>query len=306
MNRSSLFALLVVGTSLSTGCAASVDGQGQGGQGEPAEKTAASAQALTVAQCGTQRDTCMAQDPLFGIFVCPAQYAQCTATASNGLPAQVNSAISETAACTSAFLNCSNDASTPAQLTSCTATEATCIASIVQVNLPPVVTGTATCVTNSVTCINAAEAVSDLTTCANNLESCAVTQAESVVPPQVGEVIGSVSTCETTLNSCITAATTPAAVTACGQTGATCVAGTLGVTIPNLPVTGVVNCAQTAATCALDAETVDSVTSCATTLTTCVANVAQPVLTCDQKFTACLAANPFNFFQCGNQLATCQ
>jgi hypothetical protein len=304
MNHSSIVAVLFVGTSLVSGCAASTDGQGS------PEQTGSSVQSLTLAQCATQRDACLTANPLFGLFTCPLQYTQCTATASNGLPAQVTNAISDAAACTSSDLECTNAATTAAQLAACATTEAECVGSIVQVHLPTVVTGTATCVQTSVSCINAAETVANLTTCANNLESCAVAQAQSVLPPAVGQVIGSVSTCETTLNSCITAAATPAAVTTCSQTAATCVADSVGVTLPTVSVTGVLNCAQTAANCALDAASVASVTACATALTSCAAaavgtTTAPPPQTCQQKWTACMAQNPLNFLGCGAQLATC-
>jgi hypothetical protein len=76
--------------------------------------------------------------------------------------------------------------------------------------------------------------------------------------------------------------------------------------VPSLPVTAVVNCAETAANCALDATTAANVTECANTLASCAANVAAPVLTCQQKWTACLAQNLFNFLQCDAQLATCK
>ncbi|HLK41453.1 MAG TPA: hypothetical protein VKU41_32110, partial [Polyangiaceae bacterium] len=91
--------------------------------------------------------------------------------------------------------------------------------------------------------------------------------------------------------------------------GATCVAGGLGVTLPNVSVEGVVQCADTAANCALAATTVSDVTTCASTLTSCAASAAgvtSPApLTCAQKFTACLAKNPLNFLTCAAQLSTC-
>jgi hypothetical protein len=297
-------AVVFAGTSLLIGCAANVDGQGS------SEKTSTSAQSLTLTQCASQRDSCLSSNPLFGWFTCPAQYTQCAATASNGLPAQVNQAISDAAACTSADLECTNAATTPAGVAECATTEAECVATIVQAHLPTIVTGTSTCVADSVKCINAAEEVTDLTTCANNLESCAVTQVQMVVPAQVGQVIGTVSSCQTTLTSCIAAATTPAGVTQCSETGATCVAGGLGVTLPDVSVTGVVQCAQTAATCVLDASSVNAVTECTTTLTSCAASAvgdagAPPAMTCEQKWTACLAANPLNFLTCDLQLVTC-
>jgi hypothetical protein len=305
MNHSSIASFILVGTFMIGGCAATVDRQGS------PEQTKPSAQSLTLTQCATQRDACLANNPLFGLFACPAQYTLCTVTASNGLPAQVNSAISDAAACTRANRECVNSATTATDLAACATTQAECVASIVQVHLPKIVSGTATCVDNSVKCINAAEQVSDLTACANNLQSCAVTQVQAVVPEGVGQTIGSVSACQTTLNTCISDATTPAAVTACSETGARCVANGLGVTLPDVSVTAVVRCADTAANCALDASTVEDVAACASSLRSCAAEAVgststPPAMTCAQKWTACLARNPLNFLLCDVQLATCQ
>jgi hypothetical protein len=305
MNPSSIVAFVLVGASLIGGCTNAVGGQGA------TERTNTSVQSLTLAECASQRDACLANDPLLGFLLCPLQYDQCAASASNGLPAQVNSAISDTAACVSADRQCVNAATTPAQVASCATTQAQCVASVVQDHLPTVVSGTATCVDDAIKCINAAEQVSDLTTCANSLESCAVTQAQTVLPSDVGKAIGSVSSCQTTLNSCISAASTPAAVTACSQTDATCVAKAVGVTLPDVSISGVVTCAQTAANCVLDATSVQNVTTCANSLNSCTAEAvgavgAPPPMTCAQKWTACLAQNPLNFLQCDSQLLTCQ
>jgi hypothetical protein len=305
MNHSAIASFILVTTSMIGGCAATVDRQGS------PEQTKASAQSLTLAQCASQRDACLANNPLFGLFTCPGQYALCTVTASNGLPAQINSARRDAAACASANLDCVNSATTAADLAACAATQAECVASIVQVHLPKIVSGTATCVDNSVKCINAAEQVSDLTTCANDLQSCAVTQVQKVVPPEVAQTIGSVNACRTTLNSCIAAAETPAAVTACSETNARCVATGLGVPVPDVSVTAVVRCTDTAANCTLDASTPEDVAACASGLRACVgaavgSDSTPPAMTCAQKWTACLAKNPLNFVVCDLQLATCQ
>ena len=303
MNHSPILSFVFVGTSLLAGCATAVDRQGS------TEKASASTQSVTLADCATQRDACMASNPLFGLFVCPAQYTQCTLTASNGLPAQVNQAVTDAAACASTGRRCAVDARTPAQAASCAATEAECIASILQVRLPSIVTGTATCVTNSVNCINNAEQVSDLTACANNLQSCAVTQVQTVVPSAVGKVIGSVSSCQTTLNSCIAAAATPADVTACSLNDATCVVGSFGITPPNSTASAVIKCTDDAANCALQATTQGMLDLCRRRLNGCITELGgsttPPALTCAQKWTACLAANPLNFPTCDAQLLTC-
>ena len=162
MNASRLFAIVVATASL-VGCTANTT--------EPtSEEVANSAQALTLAQCATQRDTCFSANPLFGLLTCPAQYAQCTLTASNGLPAEVSAAIADTTQCAATGVDCVAAASTPAQLLDCTAAEAACVANVVDVHLPSVVQGTASCVDTSVSCIKAAKTAADLTACANALE----------------------------------------------------------------------------------------------------------------------------------------
>jgi len=303
MNQSRLFSFVFVGTSLLAGCTTAVDPQGS------PEKTSASTQSVTLADCATQRDTCLANNPLFGVFVCPAQYAQCTLTASNGLPSQVNQAVTDAAACASAFRRCEVEARTPAQTVSCATTQAECVASILQVNLPSVVTGTATCVTDSLNCINNAEQVSGLTTCANNLQSCAVAQIQTVVPPAVSKVIGSVSSCQSTLNSCIAAAATPADVTACSLNDANCVVGSFGLTPPTSTASAVIKCTDDAANCALGATTQGMLDLCRRRLQGCITELVGPTttppMTCAQKWTACLAANPLNFPTCDAQLLTC-
>jgi hypothetical protein len=303
MNHAPILSFVFVGTSLLAGCATAVDRQGS------PEKVSASTQSVTLADCATQRDACLANNPLFGVFVCPAQYTQCTLTASNGLPAQVNQAVTDAAACASTARRCAVEARTAAQRVSCATTQAECIASILQINLPSVVTGTATCVTDSIACINNAEQVSDLTTCANNLQSCAVTQVQTVVPPAVGKVIGSVSSCQTTLSSCIAAAATPADVTTCSLNDATCVVGSFGLTPPNSTASAVIKCTDDAANCALQATTQGMLDLCRRRLTGCVSELVGPTtpppMTCAQKWTACLAANPLNFATCDAQLLTC-
>jgi hypothetical protein len=302
MNHSSTMSFILIGASVITGCATGVDPKGT------PEKTSTSIQSVTLADCASQRDACFANNPLIGVFVCPAQFTQCTLTANNGLPAQVNQAITDAAACNNADRECTAAARTPAQVAACARTQAECVASIVQVPLPSIVTGTATCIQNTVRCINAAEAVADLTTCANDLSSCAVTQVQTVVPPAIGNTIGNINSCRTALNSCIVAATTPAQVRTCTQTEATCVASGLGITLPDVSIPGVVQCAQAAASCTLKATTVRSLAACANGLNSCTAEAGLPTpppLTCAQKWTACLAENPFNFPLCDSQLLTC-
>src|SRR5882672_3421410 len=132
------------------GCAA---GGPTGATGETSEEgpvKQSAPQALTLAECATQRDTCFLNNPFFGLFTCPVQYAQCQTTASNGIPAAVTSAISDTAACARTEASCLNAAKNAASRLQCTQKAADCVAAVVDARLPPVVTGTAMCIDNAV------------------------------------------------------------------------------------------------------------------------------------------------------------
>ena len=267
-----------------------------------------SAEALTVQECATQRDTCIARNPLFGFFTCPVQYTQCVATASNGIPAEVTSAITDAQACASAQAKCLRNANTAAKILACNTTEAQCVADIVDARLPPVVSGTVDCVQDAVACVRASETVNDVAGCGDTLEDCAVDQVVSTLPPEVGQAVTDTRACLDALDDCNIEASTPAQLTACAQTEIRCVATALGVTLPNVPVAEAVQCAEDAANCTSKARSVPDVRACAADLVECnqsIANGPAP-LTCQQKWTQCLVANPFNFFQCAAELAACQ
>lgn len=266
---------------------------------------------LTLEECGTQQDACFRKNPLFGLFTCPAQYAQCTATASNGLPAEVASAVEDAAACTSAAVRCTAAARGPAALLACTTTQAECVAEIVGVDLPDVVEGTAACVEETVSCIDDAKSRSDLGGCANGLAGCAIEQVEAVLPDEVVVVIRDVSACQRKLEACIGGAETAAALTKCSEDGASCVASGLGIDLPDVPVSEVVNCAEEATSCTLDASSIREIDACRTGLQSCASEIVGSIdvpeeLSCEQKWNACLVKNPFNFLQCSADLSTCR
>ena len=303
MRQSTITSLALAVSSL-VGCAAPAED-------EAPQEVSGQELKLTVEECGAQRDTCLRKNPLFGLFTCPAQYAQCTATASNGLPAEVASAAADAAACAASAVRCRGAAGSPAALLACTTTEAECVADVVGVDIPDVVEGTAECVESAVSCIDDARRVGDLRGCGESLAGCAVDQATAALPPEVGEVIGDVSACQRKLDACISQAETAAALAACTEDGAQCVASSLGVTLPDVPVSDVVNCTEKATSCALDASSVREVRACATDLGACAADVVSSVdvpaqLTCEQKWTACLTKNALNFFQCGADLSSCR
>jgi hypothetical protein len=265
-------------------------------------------EALTLAECAAQRDTCFQNNPFFGFFTCPLQYTQCAATASNGLPAQVSNAIADAAACARANTACLRNAENSGEVLECGVANAECVAEIVDANLPPVVTGTVECVDGAVDCIQASETLSDLAGCAETLEDCAVDVVTDALPPEVVTAIEDIGECNSALASCVDAATSPAALAACNQTQIRCVAGSLGVTLPEVPVAEALQCAEDAAECTLDARSPADVRACAADLVECnqsVVNGPDRPQTCEQKWTECLVRNPFNFFQCAADYDTC-
>jgi hypothetical protein len=266
------------------------------------------AEALTLQECATQRDTCFRNNPFFGFFTCPLQYTQCTATASNGLPAQVATAISDAAACARANTACLNNAENAQEVLECGVENAECVAEIVDANLPQVVSGTVECVNGALGCIRASETVNDLAGCAETLEDCAVDVVVDALPPEVATVVEDVAECNAALAGCIDDATTPAALAACNQTQVRCIASSLGVTLPEIPVAEALQCAEDAAECTLDARSGADVRACAADLVECnqsLVNGPNRPQSCEQKWTECLVRNPFNFFQCAADYQTC-
>jgi hypothetical protein len=291
--------ILTVAAIGTAGCAASADPGHASVEGATA--------ALTTQECADQRDSCLRTNPLFGLITCPAQYDQCLVTASNGIPAEVAAAVSDTATCARTADRCRAGAETPGDALKCAQDEAKCVSDVIGANLPEVVTGTAACVDDTVSCVNDSRSVDDLANCARTLERCTRDQVVSTLPPEVGNVVKDVNDCVSALNACTGDASSPGDLTACAQTEAHCVATSLGVTPPP-PVAAAVSCVETAVNCTLDATTADKLRGCAADLVSCDARIANPeaTLTCEQKWTQCLVREPFNFPKCGGQLAACR
>ena len=291
--------VLVVVIAAMTGCASPELAS------ESESPTALASGALTLDQCQQQLDTCYARNALFGLFTCPGQYAQCLVTASDGIPAQVQSAVSDASDCARRAVDCRRGIETPEDALECTTQEAECVADIVGAQLPPVVTGTAECVESAVDCIQGSETARDLAGCGDTLRDCAVDQAVTVLPPEVVDVVTSINQCRDDVRDCTRAAENAADVTECSQDQIQCVAGSFGVTLVQPPVAEAVHCAETGAQCALDARRASDVRECAAEFTQCNAQLVREQLTCQQKWTACLAKNPFAFFDCAADLAIC-
>ncbi|HEY6880193.1 MAG TPA: hypothetical protein VI299_19350 [Polyangiales bacterium] len=300
MNKSSLSAFAVVVSSL-VGCAASDQEPAQG------EQLGSSVSELTVADCDKQLDKCLKDYPVFGVFTCPAQHAQCALSAEDGVPAQVAAAVASVASCRMEADKCI--AATPTGAAGCRATQAECVAAVVGVELPAIVDGTAACVDGVTKCIDGASRTETLAECANNYSKCAIDQASTVLPAPVGQVVGDTNACRIALDSCIAVAETPDAINKCAGENATCIGKALGVLIPK-PVKQAVACADKAGECAVAARSVADVTKCQDDLRLCNADIVgsvevPPQLSCEQKWTACMARTPFGFISCGAELAKC-
>jgi hypothetical protein len=299
--KATFFASMIAGLMLlAASCAAPVEDSAAGAA------VTQTSEALTLQECATQRDMCFRRYPIFGLFTCPAQYAQCTATASNGIPAQVTAAISDATECARDAASCRGDANTPAALLACTTEEAACVGAIIDAQIPEVVTGTAECLESAVGCITGSDSVSDLNTCATTLETCAINEVLSNIPPEVGVVVEDVAACTLALGDCTDAAATPSELTACSEDYVVCVGDGLGVDLPNVPVSEAMACAEDAASCTLDSSSLADIGACADGYVDCTTALVQQQLTCEQRFNQCLAQNPFNFLVCGAQLLTCR
>lgn len=281
------------------------------GEAPQASEAGSASAALSQEDCAAERDACFSENPLFGLLSCPAQYTQCTAAAESGIAKEVAAAVREVAACTRAGTNCAAEAGSAEGAAKCAATEARCVASVVDVELPQVVEGTAKCVTSAVECVNKSESGADLVACGTTLEGCAIEEAKSVVPPEVAMVIDEVSDCTKALNGCIAEASNASGVTACSERQVACVAGSLGVELPKVPVSKAVECAEDAASCTLDAGSVRAVADCADSLRKCAVSVVEATdapeqLSCEKKWTVCVGNDPLKFLQCAAELAGCK
>jgi len=98
----------------------------------------------------------------------------------------------------------------------------------------------------------------------------------SVTPPAVTEAIDKVAACREKLDACVRAAEEPGDIPACTEEQVRCVAGGLGVSLPDLPLRELADCAEDAAQCTLDARNPEAVVECATSLRRCALGTVDP------------------------------
>lgn len=262
-------------------------------------------------QCQTALQRCVLDTPLSQAFKCPTQFRDCTTQVAASVAAPLVSAISDAADCTRTELRCTADASTAPKAALCAEDQAQCVASIVGVELPGVVEGTTKCVDTATDCILFASSQDDLAKCGTDLRSCAVGQLESTLPESVATVIDDVQKCDTDLRGCIEEASAPSELTACNEKRLSCQASAFGVDLPELHGSDLIKCGEDAQQCGLHVGNAEDVVTCGMELRDCVGGVAgqvgKEVLTCEQKWTACIGENPTpgGFFYCGGQIAGC-
>jgi hypothetical protein len=272
----------------------------------------AASQALSLEDCEAQRDACFAENPILGVLTCPAQFTQCTAEAASGIPGEVVAAVDDVRECARVGVACVAEAGTdPVALAVCAENEAHCVAAIVDIELPKVVEGTAACVDGAIDCIERAESRDNLVACGATLGACALDRVKEVVPPEVAETIDEVVDCTDALRGCVADTSSAAGITACSERQAQCVADSLDVDLPDLPLSEVVGCSESAAQCTLNAETLTSVAACADKLRQCATDIVAEldvpaVLTCEQKWTVCVGNNQLRILSCAVELSDCR
>ncbi|MBN1655931.1 MAG: hypothetical protein JXA30_19345 [Deltaproteobacteria bacterium] len=302
MKQNSIIYLVAISLLLlHVGCTAEVPGE---------ESIGVSKQSMTLDECEAQRDQCLDEAGLFGLVTCNIDFTLCAMTSETGLPTRIRDAIAAAAACREELDNCVRSAETPSELSACAESQAQCVADVLDIQLPEIVTGTAACVDSGIECINNAESLSDLDACGETMAACALEEATSLVPEQVGAAVTDIAECTFALDDCIRAASTPAELRACGEAEAACVADSLGIELPDTPLSDIVGCAETAIDCTLQARSIESLSECANGFNECRAAVvdsldAPQVLDCQLAWVSCLLRNPFAFIPCAQELRGC-
>jgi hypothetical protein len=120
-------------------------------------------------------------------------------------------------------------------------------------------------------------------------------------------VITDVRECTTDYAWCARLASKPSELTACTRTQVECVADTLGVRLPQIPLSEATACTENAIDCTLTARRLRDVDECAIDLVDCANNVVTqtPSVKCGTLYTKCLLANPFAFSYCAQKVKNC-
>jgi hypothetical protein len=255
--------------------------------------------------------------PLSEVIGCAEGAAQCTLDASTleeltgcatGLTscaldtAGVGKTVDKMIGCTTATARCTLDSGLPSEAVECAEAGVDCVASTLGVDLPDLPAGELTaCTESAAQCTLAARRVADIAACAADLTGCAADAVKLI------DIIDNVAQCTANTAACVTKARRPSALAACGEAEVDCVAGGLGVNLPEIPVSEATACAEEAAKCAIGSRRLSDVVTCAGSLVGCAESVVEevPVVDCAALFTKCLLSNPLRFFECARKSQAC-
>lgn len=276
------------------------------------------AAALQRSECLAQRDACMSDAVTDQTqLACREQYAGCLTAADDGVPTEIVAAVSGGAQCQREAIEC-EAAAGDGQLeqaeqqgsAECASEQAYCVAALLRVDLPPVVPETSVCVDRALDCIDSTPSLTGqdvLGACGTELRACAVEAAQQAMPTAVGDALGDVQACRKQLDACVSAAQTPQEIPACTEQEARCIAEGLDVSVPeDAPAQSLIGCTTVALLCTLSATNFDSLDSCNRSLDRCITGVVQAQLTCEERWTECVAADPLLLPICSLELLGCR
>lgn len=104
-----------------------------------------------------------------------------------------------------------------------------------------------------------------------------------LLPDPVFDTVSSVEDCTAELAECVVGFEVPSEAVECNEDYVQCVAGSLDVPVPDLPLADTVACAEDAAECTLGSSSVREIAGCGAVLTSCtVGNVVDVVGTVDE------------------------
>jgi hypothetical protein len=218
------------------------------------------------------------------------------------LPAKVRDAAYAVRDCKDELVMCVGDSARPSAVTACNEDYANCVADVLGVDLPDVpVEEVVSCAEEAVECTLSAYNLRDLAACTTGLTGCAV-EATHVI-----DIIHSVNECTTATASCVIKARRPSALARCGEAEVDCIAGTLDINLPDIPLSEATACAEQAVVCTGHSHRLSDITACTGQLVSCAGETieAVPVIDCATVFSTCLLANPLRFLQCAQESQSC-
>lgn len=233
----------------------------------------------TVLECTADLTQCVgAARSISALVGCNGDYAECLTGSVEDtvgqLPGAVVDAVDGTIECTANLRSCVRAASSPSELVICEEAQVACVADVLDVPLPDVpLSGAVECAESATECVADARSLEDLTACTTDLAECTtdavvdIVDEVPVIGGPLGDAIGQTEDCLSEALTCTTAAQSPAELIDCQQGQVECLAGVVGVELPN-PFDAV-DCADSAAQCVLEARSLSELQDCAEDLSVC-------------------------------------